>query len=135
MALAAFLLTFDNKVGQTFVDCRQEEPLSEQLELLQGTLDLLILKTLALEANHGWGISQRIQQVSREVLQVGQGSLYPALHRLEKKGWIAADWRASENNRRAKYYELTRAGRRQLEQELTEWQKLSAAIALVLESA
>jgi transcriptional regulator len=108
---------------------------SEQLDLLQGTLDLLILKTLALEANHGWGIAQRIQQVSGEVLQVGQGSLYPALHRLERKGLIAADWRASDNNRRAKYYELTRTGRRQLEKELSEWRKLSGAIALVLDHA
>ena len=105
-----------------------------QLELLQGTLDLLILKTLALEANHGWGIAQRIQQVSRDVLQVGQGSLYPALHRLEKKEWISSDWRASDSNRRAKYYELTRSGHRQLERELAEWQKRSVAIALVLES-
>src|SRR5215831_16889166 len=96
----------------------------EQLDLLQGTLDLLILKTLALDANHGWGIAQRIQQVSDDVLQVGQGSLYPALHRLERKGLIAADWRASENNRRAKYYELTRAGRRQLDKELSEWRRL-----------
>jgi PadR family transcriptional regulator, regulatory protein PadR len=109
--------------------------MSEQLDLLQGTLDLMILKTLALEANHGWGISQRIQQVSHDVLQVGQGSLYPALHRLERKGWISSDWRATENNRRAKYYELTRAGRRQLEKELSEWRRLSGAIALVVESA
>lgn len=108
--------------------------MTEQLELLQGTLDVLILKTLALEANHGWGISQRIQQVSKDVLQVGQGSLYPALHRLEKKGWISSEWRASDSNRRAKYYELTRSGRRQLEKELTEWRKRSVAIALVLES-
>jgi transcriptional regulator len=107
---------------------------SEQLDLLQGTLDLLILKTLAIEANHGWGIAQRIQQVSKEILQVGQGSLYPALHRLEKKGWISSDWRASYSNRRAKYYELTRTGRRQLEKEMSQWQKLSGAIALVLES-
>ena len=109
-------------------------PVSEQLDLLQGTLDLLILKTLALEANHGWGIAQRIQHVSKDVLQVGQGSLYPALHRLEKKGWITSDWRASDSNRRAKYYELTRAGFRQLEKELAEWRKRSVAIALVLES-
>jgi transcriptional regulator len=108
---------------------------TEQLDLLQGTLDLLILKTLAIEANHGWGIAQRIQQVSKDVLQVGQGSLYPALHRLEKKGWISSDWRASDSNRRAKYYELTRTGRRQLEKEMTEWQKLAGAIALVLENA
>ena len=107
----------------------------EQLDLLQGTLDLLILKTLALEPNHGWGIAQRIQQVSREVLQVGQGSLYPALHRLDKKGLIASEWRESENNRRAKYYELTRLGRRQLERELAEWHRLVGAIGLVIESA
>jgi PadR family transcriptional regulator PadR len=109
--------------------------LREQLDLLQGTLDLLILKTLALEPNHGWGIAQRIQQVSRAVLQVGQGSLYPALHRLEKKGLIASDWRESENNRRAKYYELTRTGRRQLEREISEWHKLVGAVGLVIESA
>jgi transcriptional regulator len=108
---------------------------NEQLDLLQGTLDLLILKTLALEANHGWGISQRIQQVSKDVLQVGQGSLYPALHRLERKGLITSDWRATENNRRAKYYELTRAGRRQLEKELSEWRRFSGAVALIVESA
>ena len=83
-------------------------------DLLQGTLDLLILKTLALEPMHGWGIAQRIQQVSREVFRVNQGSLYPALHRLEQQGWIASDWRESENNRRAKYYRLTAAGRKQL---------------------
>jgi transcriptional regulator len=96
---------------------------------------LLILKTLALAPNHGWGIAQRIQQVSREVLQVGQGSLYPALHRLEKKGLIASSWRESENNRRAKYYELTRAGQRQLQREISEWRQQVAAIGLVLESA
>jgi len=106
---------------------------AEQIDLLQGTLDVLILKTLALEANHGWGISQRIQQVSRDVLQVGQGSLYPALHRLERKRLISSTWQSTENNRRAKYYELTSAGRRQLEKELSEWRKLSGAIALVLE--
>jgi PadR family transcriptional regulator PadR len=108
---------------------------AEQIDLLQGTLDVLILKTLALEANHGWGISQRIQQISRDVLQVGQGSLYPALHRLERKRLISSTWQSTENNRRAKYYELTSAGRRQLEKELSEWRKLSGAIALVLEKA
>lgn len=108
--------------------------MSEQLDLLQGTLDLLILKTLAIEANHGWGIAQRIQQVSKDVLQVGQGSLYPALHRLEKKGWISSDWRASDSNRRARYYKLTSAGRRQLAKEMSEWRELAGAIALVLES-
>jgi PadR family transcriptional regulator, regulatory protein PadR len=106
-----------------------------QTDLLQGTLDLLILKTLTLEPNHGWGIAQRIQQVSRDVLQVGQGSLYPALHRLEGKGLINSDWRESENHRRAKYYELTRAGRRQLEREISEWNRLVGAIGLVIEGA
>jgi len=106
---------------------------AEQLDLLQGTLDLLILKTLALEPMHGWGIAQRIQQISKEVLQVGQGSLYPALHRLENQGWIASEWSTSDNNRRAKFYSLTAAGRRQLAKELGEWRKLSSAIALVLQ--
>jgi PadR family transcriptional regulator, regulatory protein PadR len=107
--------------------------MADQLELLQGTLDLLILKTLALEPMHGWGIAQRIQQISKEVLQVGQGSLYPALHRLEKRGWVATEWSTSDNNRRAKFYSLTAAGRRQLAKELGEWEKLSAAIALILQ--
>ena len=101
-------------------------------DLLQGTLDLLILKTLALEPMHGWGIAQRIQQVSKDALQIGQGSLYPALHRLEYKGWIHADWGVSENNRKAKYYSLTRTGRKQLEAELENWGRLATAIALVL---
>jgi PadR family transcriptional regulator PadR len=101
-------------------------------DLLQGTLDLLILKTLALEAMHGWGIAQRIQQVSKEALQIGQGSLYPALHRLEYKGWIQAEWGASENNRKAKFYYLTPAGKKQLTDELKDWDRLSTAIALVL---
>lgn len=109
--------------------------MSDQLELLQGTLDLLILKTLALEPMHGWGIAQRIQQISKEVLQVGQGSLYPALHRLEKRGWVATEWSTSDNNRRAKFYSLTAAGRRQLAKELGEWEKLSSAIALILRQA
>jgi PadR family transcriptional regulator, regulatory protein PadR len=101
-------------------------------DLLQGTLDLLILQTLALEPTHGWGVAQRIQQVSRDVLQIGQGSLYPALYRLEYKGWIRSDWGNSENNRRAKFYRLTPAGRKQLETEVATWDRLSAAIALVL---
>ena len=103
------------------------------MDLLQGTLDLLILKIVALEPMHGWGISQRIQQVSRDVLQVQQGSLYPALHRLEQQGWIQSEWGASENNRRAKYYSLTRTGRKQLEREEANWQRLSAAVQLVLQ--
>jgi transcriptional regulator len=104
-------------------------------DLLQGTLDLLVLKSLALEPMHGWGIAQRIQQVSQNVLQVGQGSLYPALHRLEYKGWIQAEWGESENNRRAKYYSLTKAGRKQLTAELENWERLTSAIALVLKGA
>lgn len=107
--------------------------MGEQMELLQGTLDLLILKTLALEPMHGWGIAQRIQQVSQEVLQVGQGSLYPALARLEQRGWINSEWNITDNNRRAKFYKLTRAGARQLEKELGDWERLSAAIALILQ--
>src|SRR5271169_3047132 len=101
-------------------------------DLLQGTLDLLILRTLALESMHGWGIAQRIQQVSQDALQIGQGSLYPALHRLEYKGWIQAEWGASENNRKAKYYSLTRTGKKQLQAELESWERLSEAIGLVL---
>lgn len=102
-------------------------------DLLQGTLDLLILQTLALEPMHGWGIALRIQQVSKDVLQVGQGSLYPALHRLEYKGWIRSTWGNSDNNRRAKFYELTATGRKQLKTELDTWARLSAAISLVLD--
>lgn len=107
----------------------------ESNALLQGTLDLLILKTLALESMHGWGVAQRIQQMSKEVLQIGQGSLYPALHRLEYRGWIKSEWSSSENNRRAKFYSLTTAGRRQLKSEMQQWDRMAAAIALVLGSA
>lgn len=102
-------------------------------DLVQGTLDLLILKTLALGPMHGWGIARRIRQVSKEVLQVRQGALYPALHRLEQNGWIKAKWRETENNRRAKYYLLTAAGHKYLEQEEANWKRLSGAIGLVLE--
>jgi|TARA_B110000263_G_C15217266_1_gene468127 PadR family transcriptional regulator PadR len=98
-------------------------------DLLQGTLDLLVLKTLSTGARHGWGISQRIQQMSKEVLQVNQGSLYPALHRLEQQGWIRARWGKSENNRQAKYYELTARGLRQLDEETENWVRLSTAVA------
>src|SRR5689334_19069082 len=104
-------------------------------ELLQGTLDMLILRTLQLEAMHGWAIAQRIQQISREALQVQQGSLYPALHRLEHRGLISAEWRTSENKRKAKYYSLTAAGKKQLASELEDWKRLSNAIALVLRKA
>ena len=107
---------------------------TERIDLPQGTLDLLILKTLALEPRHGWAISERIQQISSDVLRVNQGSLYPALHRLERRGWIKARWGASENNRRAKYYELTRTGRRQLEMETEAWRKLAGAVGQILDA-
>jgi transcriptional regulator len=103
-----------------------------KIDLPQGTLDLLILRTLSLGAQHGWAISERIQQISDDALQVQQGSLYPALHRLERRGWIGAEWRPSENNRRAKYYQLTARGRRQLEVDTEEWRRLAAAVELVL---
>ena len=107
----------------------------QRIELPQGTLDLLILRTLALGAQHGWAISERVQQISSDALQIQQGSLYPALHRLERRGWIKARWGTSENNRRAKYYELTRSGRRQLEIEKDAWERLTSAVAQVLETA
>jgi PadR family transcriptional regulator PadR len=107
---------------------------AERIGLPQGTLDLLILRTLSLEPQHGWAISERVQQVSSDVLRIQQGSLYPALHRLERRGWIKAKWGTSENNRRAKYYELTRMGRKQLEAETESWRKLAAAVAQILES-
>ena len=101
-------------------------------DLLQGTLDLLILKTLAKESLHGWGISKRIQLLSNDVLSVGQGSLYPALHRLEQQGWIHAEWRDSDLGRQAKFYALTREGRKQLERELRNWERLSSAVQLLI---
>lgn len=101
-------------------------------DVLQGTLDLLILKALSLEPTHGWGVAQRIQQMSRAALQVNQGSLYPALHRLEHRGWIVAEWGTSENNRRAKYYSLTETGRRQLVEETRSWRRFSEAVDLIL---
>jgi PadR family transcriptional regulator PadR len=104
-------------------------------DLIQGTLDLLILKTISLEPMHGWRIALRIQQMSGDVLQVQQGSLYPALHRLEQEAWIKADWRETENNRRAKFYSLTPAGRRHMEKELANWKRLSGAIGLIVEPA
>ena len=107
--------------------------MTDRLDLPQGTLDLLILKSLSLGSQHGWAISERIHQVSRATLQIPQGSLYPALHRLERQGWIRAEWCTSDNNRRAKYYELTRTGRKQLDAEADAWDRLTAAVALVLE--
>jgi PadR family transcriptional regulator, regulatory protein PadR len=106
----------------------------DQTDLLQGTLDLLILKTLANGSMHGFGISQRIQQVSKEILQVQQGSLYPALYRLEYKGWIQAEWGVSDNNRKAKFYSLTKKGRQHLEAETENWKRFSLAVGLVLEA-
>ena len=109
--------------------------MSRPSDLIQGTLDLLILKTLSLEPKHGWAIAKRIQQVSEEVLQVTQGALYPALHRLEQQGWIRSEWRATETGREAKFYALTRAGKIQLEKELSQWERLSNAVGLVIRSA
>ena len=108
---------------------------SDKTDLLQGTLDLLILQVAALGSVHGYAIAQRLNQISREALQVQQGSLYPALHRLEKRGWLKAEWRAAESGREAKFYALTAAGRKRLEVERTEWDRLSQAIALVLQTA
>ena len=106
----------------------------KKLDLPQGTLDLLILRTLALGPQHGWAISERIHQISSDVLLIQQGSLYPALHRLERRGWVKAKWGTSENNRRAKYYGLTKSGRKQLEHETDSWKKLAAAVARVIAS-
>jgi PadR family transcriptional regulator, regulatory protein PadR len=106
----------------------------DQLDLPQGTLDLLILKTLALEPRHGWAISERLHQISSATLNIRQGSLYPALHRLERRGWIKASWGTSDNNRRAKYYELTKRGRSRLEVEISAWRKLNDVVSQVLES-
>jgi PadR family transcriptional regulator, regulatory protein PadR len=108
---------------------------SGSIDLPQGTLDLLILRTVSLEPLHGWAVSERIQQISGDVLRVQQGSLYPALHRLERRGWIKARWGTSENNRKAKFYELTKAGHRQLERERDAWEKLTAAVSQILGTA
>jgi PadR family transcriptional regulator, regulatory protein PadR len=105
---------------------------SSRLDLLQGTLDMLILKTLAIGPMHGWGISQRIQQISEDVLRVNQGSLYPALHRLEAAGWVEAEWGASDNNRQAKFYRLTRTGQKQLRDEAAQWEVMAGAVARIM---
>jgi transcriptional regulator len=107
----------------------------ERVELPQGTLDVLILKALALEPLHGWAVSERLQQISNDALQVGQGSLYPALHRLERRGWIRAEWGVSDNNRKARYYELTKAGRKHLEAEVKAWRRLAGVVGQVLDLA
>ena len=109
--------------------------MAKPTDLVQGTLDLLILRTISLEPKHGWAIAKRIQQVSRETLQIQQGSLYPALHRLEQQGWIKSEWRSTETGRMAKFYSLTRSGRRHFDAELANWTRLSSAINLVMEEA
>jgi PadR family transcriptional regulator PadR len=114
------------------VEAKGVEMTTQRIDLPQGTLDLLILRTLSLGPQHGWAISERVQQISDDVLRIQQGSLYPALHRLERRGWIKAEWGASENNRRAKYYELTKTGQRQLATEQDAWEKMTAAVAEVL---
>jgi PadR family transcriptional regulator PadR len=106
--------------------------MTKPTDLMQGTLDLLVLKILALQPLHGWALSQRLKQISGDVLQVSDGSLYPALHKLEQQGWIRAEWKPTENNRRAKFYSLTRLGRRQLEEKAADWERISAAISGVL---
>ena len=106
--------------------------MSKPTDLVQGTLDLLILTVIALEPMHGWAIAQRIHQISGEVLQVGQSALYPSLHKLEQNGWISSEWAVTDNNRRAKYYTLTKAGRKAMEQEAAQWERLAAAISLVV---
>ena len=111
------------------------ERLSKPTDLVQGTLDLLILKVVGLEPMHGWAIAQRIRQMSGEVLHVGQSALYPSLHKLEQNGWIRSEWAVSENNRRAKFYTLTKAGRQALEQESAQWERLSTAISLIVRTA
>ena len=116
----------------TLLSVTEGKTLSKPTDLVQGTLDLLILKTIALEPNHGWAIARRIRQMSNDVLQVGQSALYPALHRLEQQGWIQSEWKRSENNRRAKYYSLTTAGRTAVGEEALQWERLSEAISLIV---
>jgi transcriptional regulator len=128
-------LHFYKKVCIVHVEVKGERMTAQHIDLPQGTLDLLILRTLALGPQHGWAISERVQQLSSDVLRIQQGSLYPALHRLERRGLIKARWGTSENNRRAKYYELSKNGRQQLEMETDAWEKLTAAMAQVLGTA
>jgi transcriptional regulator len=126
-------LTFRQEGSIVYLDHSTGEPVSRSSpDVLQGTLDLLVLKSLSLAPMHGWGISQRIQQLSRDALAIGQGSLYPALYRLEKRGYVKSAWRTTENNREAKYYELTAAGRRALATEVQDWRQFVGAVDLVL---
>lgn len=132
MATAPLALRQETAYRAVEVKGDDEMSATERIDLPQGTLDLLILQTLVLEPQHGWAISERVQQRSSDVLQIQQGSLYPALHRLERRGWIKARWGTSEHNRRAKFYELTPRGRRQLAAERSAWSKLTAAVAQVI---
>src|SRR5258706_14644604 len=118
--------------GGTLVSVTETIDMSKPADFVQGTLDVLVLKIVALEPQHGWAISQRLKQVSGDVLQVSEGSLYPALHKLEQEGWITAEWKMAESNRRAKFYSLTRLGRRHLEKEAANWDRLSAAVSHVI---
>jgi PadR family transcriptional regulator, regulatory protein PadR len=127
------LFIYNRQTRLSLVD--NQSDVTKPTDLVQGTLDLLILRTIATESLHGWAIAQRIQLLSRDVLRINQGSLYPALQRLERQGWITADWGVSETNRRARFYRLTSAGRRRLEQERADWERLSAAISLVMRTA
>jgi PadR family transcriptional regulator len=127
-------LNFDKSGCNLPVEAEGEGALMEPLDLPQGTLDLLILKTIALEPQHGWAISERLHQISSATLQIRQGSLYPALHRLERRGWIKARWGTSDNNRRAKFYELTSRGRDQLDAQADAWRKIAAAVGQVLDA-
>jgi transcriptional regulator len=129
-----FLLTFDRAYLTLLSNDEGSQMKNAQTDLLQGTLDLLVLKTLHSGPTHGWDIAQRIQQVSQDVLRVGQGSLYPALHRLEAQGWIDSEWGASDNNRKAKFYKLTAAGRKHLAAETESWERFSGAVALILKT-
>jgi PadR family transcriptional regulator PadR len=129
-------LHFDKSAARILLSKQKGEHLGDpRIELPQGTLDLLILKTVALDPQHGWAISERVQQMSSDALQVRQGSLYPALHRLERRGWLKATWNTTDNNRRAKYYELTRSGRKQLETQSDSWRRLSVAVGQILDMA
>jgi len=119
-------------VVRRLLSVTERSKVSKPADLVQGTLDLLILKIIALEPMHGWAIAQRIRQMSGDVLQVGQSALYPSLHKLEQNGWISSEWAVSENNRRAKYYTLTKAGRKALEKEAAHWERLAAAISLIV---
>jgi PadR family transcriptional regulator, regulatory protein PadR len=119
--------------GYTLLSKQQGDQVTTRLSLPQGTLDLLILKALALEPLHGWAVSERLQQMSSDALQIGQGSLYPSLHRLERAGWVKARWQITDNNRRAKYYELTRTGRKQLESASESWRALTTVVGQVLD--